>query len=117
MPADETEAALLGVEADAGAEDGFEPRSICFFNGDPEGDLAEAADAAVLDVGEDAFEYKLWFNMDAVLVRALYGVAEEEEGAFCGRGVGLGVLDEADGLDARAARVDAAACDAGLCWR
>lgn len=69
VPADDEEAGLLGVQVDEEAAGGFVLRSICFFSGDPIGDFA--ADAAALEAGDDAFEYKLRFSMDVVVVRAL----------------------------------------------
>lgn len=46
---------------------------------------------------------------------------EEEDADADGDGLrccsGGGGFELAGGLDARAARVDAAACEAGLCWR
>ena len=50
------------------------------MSGDPEGDLLAPVGPA-LDAGDEAFEYRLWFNMDAALERTLKEeeVAEDDD--------------------------------------
>lgn len=64
------DAALFGVDAEAGDGAGFAVISSSFFSGDPDGDLLAAI--AVAFVEEDgAFEYRLCFKVDAGVDRAL----------------------------------------------
>lgn len=89
-------------------------RSTSFFRGEPEGDRP-ALFAEDLDADEEALEYKLGSNMDAVLERTPAEEVEVDADGFRCCDGGGGGIELAGGLDARAARVDAAACDAGLC--